>query len=347
MKYLINKIMIIIYITLFFIMINMVTVNAATFSISSSSSVVEPGGSFNVSITSNGAGYVNLTCVNGTLSESYVWVEGTKTRTCKAAGTEGTIKISASGTIADFATGEDESKSGSTSVTIKKKEEPKPAETQTTPQTTTNNSQGTTTNNNQKTTTNTNKNTTNTNKKTTTTKKQESTIIVNEEDQGTTEELGIEAMNLFAVKTNGEKNEIELTPVFESGVYEYTLNVESDVEKIEIDSKYNDKYELKIEGLEENLKVGENIVNVSIKRGEETKKYTIKVIKEEPKEVLETEEVKEIKEEKKEENKISLSIIELIVYIVLAIAIENVIIFLVYIIIKEKKKTNSFRKGKR
>ena len=199
MKRIIIKIQLIIFLITLFLIINISKVYAATFTISCSTTTVEPGGSFNVILNSNGAGYINLSCSNGTLSENYVWVEGTKTVTCRAASSGTKVTISASGVIADFTTGNDENKSGSTSVQIKEKpkEEPK------TNTTTTNSKTNTTT---QKKTENKTTKTTTTNKNTNQNNvKKNEDIVVNKEDQGTKEELLIEDMNVFTVDKDGNK----------------------------------------------------------------------------------------------------------------------------------------------
>ncbi len=331
MKKITFKFIIIMFFIVVFSIIYTGKVNAATFSIKSSTTTVEPGGTFNVIINSNGAGYVNLTCSNGSLSENYVWVEGSKTITCNASKSGNNVTISASGLIADFNTGKDEEKSGSISVTIKEKSVenniPKPTTSNQSSESNKN------TNNKNKTTNKKTTNTTNKNNTVNTTKKEEE-IVVNEEDQGTEEELLVEDMNVFTIDKEGKKEEINLSPAFDGKTTEYTLNVENSIEKIEIDSKYNNEYKLKIEGLDDNLKVGENIVKITLSRNEESKVYTIKVIKEEEKIV---DEHVEIKEEKKD-NKLSFSIPEFIGIIIACVLIENIIILSIYKIIKARKQ---------
>ena len=110
-------------------------VNAATFSMSSNVSSVEPGGQFVVTLTSDGAGsmdllYSNITSIEGDeVTGNQVWVEGSTTITCYASTDGETATISASGIIADFKTGEDDPdpKSDSVSVTINQPE-PAPVE---------------------------------------------------------------------------------------------------------------------------------------------------------------------------------------------------------------------------
>lgn len=189
----------------------------------------------------------------------------------------------------------------------------------------------------------TTKNTTTTSKNTkqNQTKKNED-IVVNKEDQGTKEELLIEDMNVFTIDKEGNKENIKLTPEFDGKITEYTLNVENNTDKLEFDSKYNKEYELKIEGLEEDLKVGENTVKLTLTRDKENKIYTIKVIKEEEKIVDENENSTEKIETKEKNNqkKLTFSVLEFIGIIIGCILIENLIVLSVYKIIKAKKQEN-------
>ena len=94
--------------------------DAASLSISSSKSSVAPGEKFSVTISVNGgAGYANLSVNNGTLSSTSIdlMLQSSVTVTCTA-GSSGSVTISASGTIADYATEQDEDKSASKTVTI-------------------------------------------------------------------------------------------------------------------------------------------------------------------------------------------------------------------------------------
>lgn len=87
--------------------------------VSASTSQVDPGGSFSVTISvSGGEGYMNVSATNGTVSPSKVWVgDGDVKVDCKA-GNSGKTTISLSGTIADKVTTVDVPKSGSVSVNI-------------------------------------------------------------------------------------------------------------------------------------------------------------------------------------------------------------------------------------
>lgn len=87
--------------------------------VSASTSQVDPGGSFTVTISvSGGEGYMNVSATNGTVSPSKVWVgDGDVKVNCKA-GTSGKTTISLSGTVADKVTTLDVPKSGRVSVNI-------------------------------------------------------------------------------------------------------------------------------------------------------------------------------------------------------------------------------------
>ena len=95
------------------------TSNAASLSVSASKSSVSPGETFTVTVTlSNGAGPVSATVSGGSGAMSKEWLENSsKSFTCTA-GSSGTVKITASGTVGDFSTGNDVAVSNSTSVTI-------------------------------------------------------------------------------------------------------------------------------------------------------------------------------------------------------------------------------------
>lgn len=93
-------------------------VQAASLTVSTSKSKVSPGESFKVTVSlKNGAGKINASVSNGTGSMSEWLDKSSATFTCKA-GTSGTVKISASGTVGDYSTEKDVSVSASKSVTI-------------------------------------------------------------------------------------------------------------------------------------------------------------------------------------------------------------------------------------
>lgn len=100
--------------------------NAASLSISAPSTV-SPGESFTVTITlNNGAGPVSASVSNGSGGFSD-WLENGSSSFSCTAGSSGSVTISASGTVGDFSTGDDEPVSASRSVTIKQPEPETPA----------------------------------------------------------------------------------------------------------------------------------------------------------------------------------------------------------------------------
>ena len=95
------------------------TSDAASLSVKASKSSVSPGESFTVTVTlSDAAGPVSATVSGGSGSLAKEWLENSsKSFTCTA-GSSGTVTITASGTVGDFATGNDVTVRNSTSVTI-------------------------------------------------------------------------------------------------------------------------------------------------------------------------------------------------------------------------------------
>lgn len=114
------KILITILMVIGFLIVMQLETNAASLSISTSKSSVSPGEKFSVTVSvSGGAGYVNLSASNGTLSDTTMelMLKSSATVTCTA-GSSGTVSISASGTIADYTTEREETKNASASVSI-------------------------------------------------------------------------------------------------------------------------------------------------------------------------------------------------------------------------------------
>ena len=98
------------------------TVSNATLTISTSKSTVSPGESFNVTVSvgSNEAGAINLSASNGTLSQTYVDLMSQSSLTISCvAGSSGTITISGSGLVANYASETEGTQSTSKSVIIK------------------------------------------------------------------------------------------------------------------------------------------------------------------------------------------------------------------------------------
>lgn len=331
---------------------------AGSFSISATPTTVEPNATVTIKITGNNVtGRINLTATNISLSASSVWVENnTQTVTGIVTGTSGskaTITATpAVDNLVDSTTADTITGAKSATITIKK-EEPK----QETPaQTTTSETNNNTLNNNStsnssnassnSTTTTTNKktNTTNNNTitKTDTSKKEETVQNEYVEDQGTISEFGITSLYIYSIDENEEKNEIEISPKFDINTNEYNCNVTENIKKVEIIYEANEYKDLvKIEGLENDLISGENIITIKMNdnNGKE-KTYKITVTKEVPKVAIPEEVIgKNEEKEKYEESIIKIPVIWFIVLQLGIIAI-NVLISLTIYKIKKKKWIN-------
>lgn len=124
-KFLIKMIFIIIAIV-FLLLLMTVKSNAAKLSISTSKSTVSPGETFTVTVSvSGGAGSVSASVSNGSGSKTEFLDNSSFSFSCKA-GNSGSVTIKASGTVADYTTEKDESRSATKTVTIKQPEQPKP-----------------------------------------------------------------------------------------------------------------------------------------------------------------------------------------------------------------------------
>lgn len=74
----------------------------------------------------------------------------------------------------------------------------------------------------------------------------------------------------------------ELTPEFSKDIYEYKINIDKDIEKLDIEPISNDKdITIEVKG-NENLKIGDNLITITLKKdGIEEKVYNITAIKNE------------------------------------------------------------------
>ena len=119
-KSVLTKLIFIILIITFILLIMTIKSNAASVSIKASKSSVSPGEKFSVTVSvTGGAGYINLSASNGTLSSTSIdlMLQSSVTVNCTA-GNSGSVKISGSGVIADNITEQDDKISASTTVTI-------------------------------------------------------------------------------------------------------------------------------------------------------------------------------------------------------------------------------------
>ena len=239
------------------------------------------------------------------------WVEGsmTITGTAKSVGT-GTITITPIDASTTGADPVEVTKAVSKSITIKEKEaELQPQPTQT-PSTTT-------------------KNTTS-NAKTTT--KTETKMAEAEKQQE--DDFYISDITLKGIKENGEQEEIELSPEFNKDTYEYTCNITSDIQKIDLQKDAGDYTDsVIVTGLDE-LAEGENIIKLLLSAEDhESKTYIIKVIKEESKvaiaDVSEQEENINSNREKAETKMISMPVYAFIIMQIIIIAIEIIVIYFI------------------
>lgn len=243
---------------------------AATMQMSISKTSAYVGETFTITISGIN-GRVNITA-NSNISidkSGSQWVDGslTITGTTKAVGT-GTVTVTPVDVTTTAAEPEEVTASASRSITIKEKEVP-----QTTTTTPSPSSKPTTTNTTKKPTT-------------TTTKKQDNFYISN--------------VTLKGIKENGEQIDIAISPEFNKNTYEYTCNIASDIERIDIQKDAGEyTNSVIVTGLEE-LKEGENIVKLQLSaENHEAKVYTIKIVKEEK--IVET--IAQVGESNQEETK--------------------------------------------
>lgn len=246
---------------------------------------------------------------NVSLSESGTkWVEGsmTITGTAKSVGT-GTITVTPLDASTTGADPVEVTAATSKSITIKEKEaEPQPQPTQT-PSTTTKN------------TTSNTKTTTKAETKTAETKKQQE------------DDFYIFSITLKGIKEDGEQINLELSPEFNKDTYEYTCNIASDIQKIDLQKDAGDYTDsVIVTGLDE-LAEGENIIKLLLAAEDhESKTYTIKVIKEESKEAIadvpNQEENINNNKEKTEAKMISMPLYVFIIMQIIIVAIEIIVI---------------------
>lgn len=208
------------------------------------------------------------------------WVEGsmTITGTAKAAGT-GTITVTPIDVSTTGADPQEVTASASRSVKISEKPV---TTTTTTPPTTTSQPASS--------------RTTTTKKSTTTTTKTETKQEEKKED-----DFYISSITLKGIKENEEQIDIALSPEFNKDTYEYTCNITSDIQKIDLQKDAGEyTNSVIVTGLNE-LKEGENIITLQLAaENHEAKTYTIKAIKE-TQETLET--LAELNENNEEINK--------------------------------------------
>lgn len=225
-KNILNKILLIMFIVLFAFSIK--TYAATSISISTSKSSVKPGESFTVTVSAVGAGPVKATVSNGSGGKEDFLDNNSFSFTCTA-GSSGSVTIYASGTLGDYATGEDTNPSTSKTIPI---EQPS------------SNTGGSTGNSNSGGTTTT---TPSTGGNATTTKP--------------TEEKKSNDSSLKALVVEG----YELYPEFNADTHEYNIRVTNDITKLTIKPTVNhEKASYQIQGATEELEVGKNVITVVV-----------------------------------------------------------------------------------
>ncbi len=212
------------------------TSNAATLSISTSKSSVAPGETFTVTVTLNeAAGPISATTSGGTGSASQ-WLENSSFSFTCTAGSSGSVTITASGTVGDFATETDISIGKTKSVAIiQPTPEPTPTpepEPTPTPEPEPTPTPSNNTSNNTKPNTNT------------------STPTVKKSSNSNLESLQI-AEGVFS-------------PEFAKNVYEYAITVPNEITKLNISaSQEHSRATVKVVGNNE-LQVGDNTVEIIV-----------------------------------------------------------------------------------
>lgn len=244
------------------------------------------------------------------------WVEGsmTITGTTKSEGT-GTITVTPIDASTVGADPVEVTTGASKNIKITKKQEQTPQQPQTPPTTTTNKTSNKDNN-----------------------KKDKEKVTETKEKEEATPELGIHSLKLIGVKENAEEVEIALDKEFNIKTFDYLCNVENDVKTLKIEKEayeYNDI--VQISGLDEELKVGENIITLKLSNKGKDVTYTIKVTKQEKQETNETKLISAEPEERKE----MIVNIPLVWFILLELAIVVVSVTVTILVLKYLK-TNRY-----
>lgn len=244
------------------------------------------------------------------------WVEGsmTITGTTKSEGT-GTITVTPIDASTTGADPVEVTTGASKNIKITKKQEQTPQQPQTPPTTTTNKTSNKDNN-----------------------KKDKEKVTETKEKEEATPELGIHSLKLIGVKENAEEVEIALDKEFNIKTFDYLCNVENDVKTLKIEKEayeYNDI--VQISGLDEELKVGENIITLKLSNKGKDVTYTIKVTKQEKQETNETKLISAEPEERKE----MIVSIPLVWFILLELAIVVVSVTVTILVLKYLK-TNRY-----
>ena len=241
-KNILNKIILMLMLVVTLILLLTIKSYAATnISISTSKSSVAPGESFTVTVSAKGAGPVSTTVSNGSGSKKDFLDNNSYSFICTA-GSSGSVTIYASGTLGDYETGEDTSRSASKTVSIIQ------------PSSNTGGSSGGSTSGG------------NTTKKPTT--NNNTTTKPTEEKKSTDSTLGSLSIAEGAI-----------VPEFNKDVKEYAITVPNEVTKLNITATPTDsKATVSVTEYEE-LKEGENAITITVTAEDGTTKsdYVLKV----------------------------------------------------------------------
>ena len=238
--------------------------NAASLSISTSKSSVSPGEVFTATITLNGgAGPVTASVKNGSGSGTQFLDNGSMNISCTA-GSSGTVTISASGTVGDYATEEDVKVSNSKSVTIvvpETKPEP-PIDSSSGNTSSGNTSSGNSSSGNTSSGNSSSGNTSSGNNSSTSSNNNSKKTSTSTSTNNTTQETPTKSSN--SRLTNIEIAEGTVLPEFNSDVTEYTINVANEITKLNITATAeHSKATVSITGNEE-LQIGENTIDIIV-----------------------------------------------------------------------------------
>lgn len=313
MKKIYKKIILAIIFTVLGIVIN-TNVYAAGIGMSINKSSAYVGDTFSVTISGiNGKVTISGNSNISLNTSGTKWIEGsmTITGTAKSVGT-GTITVKPIDVSTTGADPQEVTTSSSKSIIIKEKEKPQTT-TPTKPSDTT----------------------TTTKKPTTTTKPTTKTETKKENKKE--DNFYISNISLKGIKENGEQVDIALSPVFDKNIYEYTCNITSDIQKIDLQKDAGEyTNSVIVTGLDE-LKEGENIIKLQLSaENYQAKTYTIKVVKEKKQEIQEVlAEVQQEKEnidnnkEKSETKMISMPLWVFILMQIIIIVVEVIIIYFI------------------
>lgn len=234
-----KKILFVLVVSIFAILLMTIKSDAASLSISTSKSSVAPGGTFTVTVTvSGGAGNITTSVSNGSGGKTEFLDNGSYSFTCTA-GSSGSVTISASGVVGDYATEKDQNKSASRTVQIVKPSS---------------NTGGSSNNNKPSGGGNTSKPNNNTTTPTEKEKSKDSTLSVLTVKEGT------------------------ITPEFKKDVKEYALTIPYETSEVNVTATPTDsKATVAVEG-NKDLKEGENTVTVKVTAEDgSASNYVIKV----------------------------------------------------------------------